>query len=151
MGCAVLPHPAQPRRLHRPRSPGRADQSQNHDHPGSRCLRGSSTLRLAVVLKQCGEDQLLSKLSSALLEQLSEEYPDMLGSIIAAEGAIANVVDMTQMNAPVKDFRESFVDSTRHIPCLYPSQFLVSHRSSGIVTKRCKKLDRAYWFVFGVA
>ncbi len=55
-----------------------------------------------------------------LFEQLGEEYPDTLGrwvyvarspipvngnsfSIIAAEGAIANVVGMTQMQPPVKD------------------------------------------------
>ena len=64
------------------------------------------TSRLAVVIKQCGEDQLLSKLGLVLFEQLGEEYPDTLGSIIAAEGAIANVVGMTQMNPPVKDLRE---------------------------------------------
>nr|GAT46774.1 predicted protein [Mycena chlorophos] len=61
------------------------------------------TTRLAIVIKQCGEDQLLSKLGLVLFEQLGEEYPDTLGSIIAAEGAIANVVGMTQMNPPVKD------------------------------------------------
>lgn len=61
------------------------------------------TSRLAVVIKQCGEDQLLSKLGLVLFEQLGEEYPDTLGSIIAALGAIANVVGMTQMNPPVKD------------------------------------------------
>lgn len=64
------------------------------------------TTRLAVVIKQCGEDQLLNKLGLVLFEQLGEEYPDTLGSIIAAEGAIANVVGMTQMNPPVKDLRE---------------------------------------------
>jgi len=64
------------------------------------------TTRLAVVIKQCGEDQLLSKLGLVLFEQLGEEYPDTLGSIIAALGAIANVVGMTQMNPPVKDLRE---------------------------------------------
>jgi splicing factor 3B subunit 1 len=64
------------------------------------------TSRLAVVIKQCGEDQLLNKLGLVLFEQLGEEYPDTLGSIIAAEGAIANVVGMTQMNPPVKDLRE---------------------------------------------
>ena len=67
------------------------------------------TTRLAVVIKQCGEDQLLSKLGLVLFEQLGEEYPDTLGSIIAAEGAIANVVGMTQMNPPVKDLRECIV------------------------------------------
>jgi len=43
------------------------------------------------VIKQCGEDQLLSKLGLVLFEQLDEEYPDTLGSIVAAEAAIANV------------------------------------------------------------
>ncbi|KAJ9114405.1 hypothetical protein QFC20_001548 [Naganishia adeliensis] len=59
--------------------------------------------KLAVVIKNCGEDALLSKLGVVLFEHLGEEYPDTLGSIIAAEGAIANVVGMTQMNPPVKD------------------------------------------------
>ena len=45
-----------------------------------------------------------------LFEQLGKEYPDTLGSIIAAEGAIANVVGMTQMNPPVKDL----------LPCMTP-------------------------------
>ncbi|EJD43740.1 ARM repeat-containing protein [Auricularia subglabra TFB-10046 SS5] len=61
------------------------------------------TTRFAVVIKQCGEDQLLAKLGVVLFEQLGEEYPDTLGSIIAAEGAIANVVGMTEMQPPVKD------------------------------------------------
>jgi len=43
------------------------------------------------VIKQCGEDQLLSKLGWVIFEQLDEEYPDTLGSIIIAEEAIANV------------------------------------------------------------
>ena len=46
-----------------------------------------------------------------LFEQLGEEYPDTLGSIIGAEGAIANVVGMTQMNPPVKDLCESILGS----------------------------------------
>ena len=41
-----------------------------------------------------------------LFEQLGEEYPDTLGSITAAEGAIANVVGMMQMNPLVEDLRE---------------------------------------------
>ncbi|KAI6000187.1 hypothetical protein F5J12DRAFT_784496 [Pisolithus orientalis] len=41
--------------------------------------------------KQCDKDQLLSKLGLVLFKQLGEEYPGMLGSIIATEGAIANV------------------------------------------------------------
>ena len=33
------------------------------------------TTRLAVVIKPCGEDQLLSKLGVVLFEHLGEEYP----------------------------------------------------------------------------
>jgi hypothetical protein len=37
------------------------------------------TSKLAVVIKQCEEDSLLSKLGVVLFEQLGEEYPDTLG------------------------------------------------------------------------
>ena len=43
------------------------------------------TTRLAVIIKQCGEDQQLRTLGLVLFEQLGEEYPDTLGSIIAAK------------------------------------------------------------------
>lgn len=65
------------------------------------------TSKLALVIKQCEEDTLLSKLGIVLFEQLGEEYPDTLGSIISAIAAIANVVGMTQMSPPVKDLRAS--------------------------------------------
>jgi splicing factor 3B subunit 1 len=45
----------------------------------------------------------LSKLGLVLFEQLGEEFPEALASIISAESAIANVVGMTQMNPPIKD------------------------------------------------
>ncbi|KAJ7576999.1 armadillo-type protein [Mycena floridula] len=61
------------------------------------------TTRLAVVMKQCGEEQLLSKLGLVLFEQLGEEYPDTLGSIINALSAITTVVGMSELNPPVKD------------------------------------------------
>ncbi|GAA5834274.1 hypothetical protein JCM5353_003191 [Sporobolomyces roseus] len=61
------------------------------------------TAKLALVIKQCEEDTLLNKLGVVLFEQLGEEYPDTLGSIISAIAAIANVVGMTQMSPPVKD------------------------------------------------
>ncbi|GFZ48784.1 U2 snRNP component HSH155 [Saitozyma sp. JCM 24511] len=68
-----------------------------------RMLAADLTTKLAPIIKSNGEDQLLSKLGVVIFEQLGEEYPDTLGSLIAAEGAIANVVGMTQMNPPVKD------------------------------------------------
>lgn len=61
------------------------------------------TARLAVIIKKCNEDQYLNRLGLILFEHLGEEYPDTLGSIIAAEAAIANVVGMTEMNPPVRD------------------------------------------------
>ncbi|KAF7336734.1 putative splicing factor 3b subunit 1 [Mycena venus] len=64
------------------------------------------TVRLVVVIKQCGEEQILSKLGLVLFEQLGEEYPDTLGSIVAALGSVANTIGMTQMNPPVKDLCE---------------------------------------------
>ncbi|KAJ7030356.1 armadillo-type protein, partial [Mycena alexandri] len=67
------------------------------------------TVRLVVVIKQCGEEQLLSKLGLVLFEQLGEEYPDTLGSIVAALGAVANTVGMTQMNPPVLGFSLSLL------------------------------------------
>lgn len=98
------------------------------------------TTRLAVVIKQCGEDQLLSKLGLVLFEQLGEEYPDTLGSIIAAEGAIANVVGMTQMNPPVKDLRKScFRDAYDSVLMLC----IIVPRMTPILRNRHEKVQEA--------
>ncbi|KAH9935969.1 small nuclear ribonucleoprotein [Epithele typhae] len=70
------------------------------------------TTRLAVVIKQCGEDQLLSKLGLVLFEQLGEEYPDTLGSIIAAEGAIANVDLLPRMTPILRNRHEKVQEAT---------------------------------------
>ncbi|KAK0559033.1 U2 snRNP component prp10, partial [Tilletia horrida] len=59
--------------------------------------------KLAVVIRHCGEDGLLSKLGVGLFEQLGEEFPEALASIISAISAVANVVGMTQMNPPIRD------------------------------------------------
>ena len=95
------------------------------------------TTRLAIVIKQCGEDQLLSKLGLVLFEQLGEEYPDTLGSIIAAEGAIANVVGMTQMNPPVKDLREYYFTVG------YQSLIISVPRMTPILRNRHEKVQEA--------
>lgn len=75
----------------------------NNKNAKTRQQAADLTTKLAVVIKQCGEDALLSKLGVVLFEQLGEEFPESLASIITAEGAIANVVGMTQMNPPIKD------------------------------------------------
>jgi splicing factor 3B subunit 1 len=79
-----------------------------------------------------------------LFEQLGEEYPDTLGSIIAAEGAIANVVGMTQMNPPVKDLRESrlfFYSSMQHV--LTPCFLSLVPRMTPILRNRHEKVQEA--------
>ncbi|CAO1613555.1 unnamed protein product [Parajaminaea phylloscopi] len=75
----------------------------NNKNAKTRQQAADLTTKLSVVIKQCGEDALLSKLGVVLFEQLGEEFPESLASIIAAEGAIAGVVGMAQMNPPIKD------------------------------------------------
>ncbi|OMO63584.1 Armadillo-like helical [Corchorus olitorius] len=59
--------------------------------------------RIAVVVKQCQEEQLMGHLGVVLYEYLGEEYPEVLGSILGALKAIVNVIGMTKMTPPIKD------------------------------------------------
>lgn len=59
--------------------------------------------RIAVVMKACGEDQLMGHLGVVLYEHLGEEYPDTLGSILGALRSIVNVIGMTKMTPPIQD------------------------------------------------
>ncbi|TAQ87289.1 hypothetical protein B7494_g4377 [Chlorociboria aeruginascens] len=59
--------------------------------------------RIAMVMKQCGEDALMGKLGVVLYEYLGEEYPEVLGSILGALRSIVTVVGISQMTPPIKD------------------------------------------------
>ncbi|THU54523.1 hypothetical protein C4D60_Mb10t26000 [Musa balbisiana] len=59
--------------------------------------------RIAIVMKQCKEEQLMGHLGVVLYEYLGEEYPEVLGSILGALKAIVNVIGMTKMTPPIKD------------------------------------------------
>ncbi|KAK2393235.1 splicing factor 3B subunit [Trifolium repens] len=59
--------------------------------------------RIAVVMKQCQEEQLMGHLGVVLYEYLGEEYPEVLGSILGALKSIVNVIGMTKMTPPIKD------------------------------------------------
>lgn len=59
--------------------------------------------RIAVVMKTCGEEQLMGRLGVVLYEYLGEEYPEVLGSILGALKAIVNVIGMAKMTPPIKD------------------------------------------------
>jgi splicing factor 3B subunit 1 len=59
--------------------------------------------KIAVVMKACQEEKLMSHLGQVLFEYLGEEYPEVLGSILGALKAIVNVIGMTKMSPPIKD------------------------------------------------
>ncbi|KRX54561.1 Splicing factor 3B subunit 1 [Trichinella sp. T9] len=59
--------------------------------------------RIAPVMKICQEEKLMGHLGVVLYEYLGEEYPEVLGSILAALKAIVNVIGMTKMTPPIKD------------------------------------------------
>ncbi|KAF1806012.1 armadillo-type protein [Mucor lusitanicus] len=59
--------------------------------------------RIAVVMKSCGEESLMSQLGQILYEYLGEEYPEVLGSILGALKSIVNVIGMASMTPPIKD------------------------------------------------
>jgi splicing factor 3B subunit 1 len=63
--------------------------------------------RIALVMKNCNEEKSLLNLGQILYENLGEEYPEVLGSILAALKAIVNVVGMTKMTPPIKDLLPS--------------------------------------------
>merc|ERR1712014_335738 len=73
--------------------------------PSARVRQQAADLiaRIAVVMKQCGEEQMMGHLGLFLYEYLGEEYPEVLGSILGAMKAIVNVIGMTKMTPPVKD------------------------------------------------
>jgi len=59
--------------------------------------------RIAVVMQTCDEEQLLAHLGTVLYEQLGEEYPDVLGSVLGGLKAIVNVIGMTKMVPPIRE------------------------------------------------
>lgn len=59
--------------------------------------------KIAVVMKTCQEEKLMSHLGLVLYEYLGEEYPEVLGSILGALKSIVNVIGMTKMSPPIKD------------------------------------------------
>lgn len=59
--------------------------------------------KIAKVMKLCDEDLLMGKLGNILYEQLGEEYPDVLGSILGALGSIVEVVGLSSMQPPIRD------------------------------------------------
>jgi splicing factor 3B subunit 1 len=75
----------------------------NHKTPTVRQQAADLISRIAMVMRQCGEDALMGKLSTVLYEYLGEEYPEVLGSILGALRSIVTVVGISQMQPPIKE------------------------------------------------
>ncbi|GAB7354705.1 hypothetical protein MBLNU459_g5122t1 [Dothideomycetes sp. NU459] len=59
--------------------------------------------RIAIVMKHCGQDNLLGTISVNLYENLGEEYPEVLGSVLGALRSIVTVIGINQVQPPIKD------------------------------------------------
>ncbi|KAJ2723268.1 U2 snRNP component prp10 [Coemansia sp. Benny D115] len=75
----------------------------NNQNPQIRQQAADLVARIAPVMKTCGEDELMSRISIVLYEYLGEEYPEVLGSILGGLKAIVNVIGMTDMQPPIGD------------------------------------------------
>ncbi|KAJ2900621.1 uncharacterized protein MKZ38_002320 [Zalerion maritima] len=75
----------------------------NNKSPTVRQQAADLISRIAMVMKQCGEDALMGKLGVVLYEYLGEEYPEVLGSILGALRSIVTVVGIAQMQPPIKE------------------------------------------------
>ncbi|CAD7949047.1 unnamed protein product [Amoebophrya sp. A25] len=75
----------------------------NTPNPKVRQQAADLIARIAGVMKQCGEEQMLGHFGIFLYQYLGEEYPEVLGSILAALKAIVNVIGMNRMTPPIKD------------------------------------------------
>jgi splicing factor 3B subunit 1 len=75
----------------------------NNKAPAVRMQAADLIGRIAIVMKACGEDQLMGHLGVVLFEYLGEEYPEVLGSILGALRGIVNVIGMTKMAPPIRD------------------------------------------------
>lgn len=59
--------------------------------------------KVAPVMKLCGEEKMAGTIGSVLYENLGEEYPDVLGSVISGLKAVTVALGMDRMNPPIKD------------------------------------------------
>eukprot|EP01028_Stygiella_incarcerata_P000846 TRINITY_DN11332_c0_g1_i1.p1 TRINITY_DN11332_c0_g1~~TRINITY_DN11332_c0_g1_i1.p1 ORF type:complete len:1120 (-),score=322.62 TRINITY_DN11332_c0_g1_i1:250-3105(-) len=59
--------------------------------------------KIATTLMEAEEEQVLLHMGLVLYENLGEEYPDVLGSILGALKAVLHVVGMARMTPPIKD------------------------------------------------
>lgn len=86
----------------------------NNKDPKTRQQAADLVAKLAVVMKECDEDEMLGRLGVVLYEEIGEEFPEALASIITAITAISNVLGMTAMRPPIKDLLPSMTPILRN-------------------------------------
>lgn len=74
-----------------------------HQLPKTRQLACDLVARIAPVMAICNEEGMMGRLGEILYENLGEEYPDVLGSILGAMKGIVSVIGMTKMSPPIHD------------------------------------------------
>ena len=75
----------------------------SNQSPSVRQQSADLITRIAIVMKTCNEDVLMGKLGNILYEQLGEEYPEVLGSVLGALRSIVAVVGLSSMQPPIRD------------------------------------------------
>lgn len=86
----------------------------NNKNPKTRQQAAELVAKLAVVMKECDEDEMLGRIGVVLFEEIGEEFPEALASIITAITAISNVLGMTAMKPPIKDLLPSMTPILRN-------------------------------------
>ena len=75
----------------------------NNKEPRVRMQAADLVARVAVVIDRCGEDDMLAHLGTVLYENLGEEFPEVLGSLLSALKGCVNALGMERMRPPIKD------------------------------------------------
>ena len=101
MGRRVLPY--------LPQIGGTVRHRLNQKSPLIRMQAADLIARICPVMKECEEDDMLARLGRVFYESLQEEFPEVLGSILAAIKGIVNVVGMHKMDPPIRDLLPKLV------------------------------------------
>lgn len=73
----------------------------NHKDPGIRQQAIDLISQIAQVIFDCNEQKLLNQLGTVLYENLGEEYPECLGSILKSLKSIVTIIGAEEMTPPI--------------------------------------------------
>ncbi|KNC52878.1 splicing factor 3B subunit 1 [Thecamonas trahens ATCC 50062] len=75
----------------------------NNAMPHVREYAADLVAAIAPVVIECDEEVRLARMAVVFYENLGEEFPEVLGSILGALSAIVSVIGMTKMTPPIRD------------------------------------------------